>query len=97
MKTIKAKLIHNSEESKKPFLELLHPHTNPDGSVISIIPSENVGIVRDNIYMDLPIMYHKLNHISMDIIKRNNFLCNLEINEIGEIRKIDDMVVIITN
>jgi hypothetical protein len=45
--------------------------------------------------MDTPIFYYKLNSYYLKILEKNDFNCQLELDNLGDIRKIDDLVVIL--
>jgi hypothetical protein len=95
MNTIKAKICYTENDSNKPYLKLNNPHTNSDGSIVKEILPENVGLLKGEILMDTPIFYYKLNSYYLKILEKNDFNCQLELDNLGDIRKIDDLVVIL--
>lgn len=94
MKTIKAKL-HYSDNNAKSYIELSKPHINSDGTIVKQILSENIGLVKNDMSMDMPISYCKMNSFSLKTLEKNDFNCHLELDDLGNIRKINNLVVIL--
>ena len=94
MKKLSAKMFYefNDLGKSEPYLILDQPYVDDDGSLKKIIKPENIGVVRDSIYMDMPIMYHKLNPITIEILKKNDWQCEVELDEDGKLKKVDGLV-----
>lgn len=97
MQTLKGKMFYEPNESgvHEPYIMLNDTYLDEDEKRKNIIHSKNIGVVRDSIYMDMPIMYHKLNPYSLNSLKENDFECQVEIEENGKLKKINDLVVIV--
>jgi hypothetical protein len=45
--------------------------------------------------MDMPIMYYKLNLVAIEILKKNNWMCEVEVDEEGKLKKVDNLVLMV--
>jgi hypothetical protein len=97
MKKLSAKMFYefNDLGKSEPYLILNQPYIDDDGSLKKIIKPENIGLVRDNIYMDMPIIYYKLNLIAIEILKKNNWMCEVELDGDGKLKKVDGLVLMV--
>jgi hypothetical protein len=95
MNTIKAKICYLDNNLNNPYLKLNNPHTNSDGSIVKEISPENVGLMKGEILMDMPVFYYKLNPYYLKVLEKNDFNCQLELDNFGNIRKINNLVVIL--
>jgi len=97
MLTIKGKMFYEPNELGvfEPYIMLNDNYLDDDGSLNKIIKSKNIGVTKDGIYMDMPIMYNKLNPVTLNILKKNNFNCEVEIDTNHKLKKIDDLVIIV--
>ena len=97
MRTLKAKMFYEPNDIGvlEPHLILNDSYIDDNGLMKKIIKPENIGVVRDNIYMDMPIAYYKLNPITMAILKKNNFNCEVELDEEGKLKKVDGLVLMV--
>lgn len=97
MRTLKAKMFYEPNDIGvlEPHLILTDSYIDDNGSMKKIIKPENIGVVRDSIYMDMPIMYHKLNPITIEILKKNDWQCEVELDEEGKLKKVDGLVLMV--
>lgn len=97
MRTLKARMFYEPNDIGvlEQYLMLEESYIDEDGFMKKIIKPENIGVIRDFIYMDMPVMYHRLSPLTMEKLKKNNFNCEVEVENNDKLKKINNLVVMV--
>lgn len=93
MGRVAAKLNYNPE-TMECCLTLPTYHPNKEGLMTNYIPSNNLGLIKDDQHMDLPIIYYNLTPYFVKNNKNKGNKCYIDLDEVGRIKEIEGKVII---